>query len=274
MRGIVLAAGDGGRLRPLSDTRPKVLLPMLGKPLIAYSVDSLAWAGITEIGVVVGYRAPQLEEALPTIAPAGIQLTVIHNPDFEGGNALSVKAAAEFVGDDYFVLCMGDHVIDRTFVSRVTGGDESEVVLAVDSEASLDSQLNDATRVQVDPDGRLIRIGKGLRQWNAVDTGVFAALSSCSIARYIATAIAAIFPPDILPPDAATTVAGGSCVVAIIGCTLTCCASSVTPIFAVTSSVSTSSTTSSPGKSFRKANNISMKITRVRNTRPMPTAAR
>jgi len=47
------------------------------------------------------------------------------------------------------------------------------VVLAVDSEASLDSQLNDATRVQVDPDGRLIRIGKGLCQWNAVDTGVF-----------------------------------------------------------------------------------------------------
>ena len=173
MKGIVLAAGDGGRLRPLSDTRPKVLLPMLGKPLIAYPVDSLVWAGITEIGVVVGYRAPQLEEALSTIAPAGIQLTVIHNPDFEGGNALSIKAAADFVGDEHFVLCMGDHVIDRTFVSRVTGGDESEVVLAVDSEASLDSQLNDATRVQVDPDGRLIRIGKGLRQWNAVDTGVF-----------------------------------------------------------------------------------------------------
>ena len=52
MKGIVLAAGDGGRLRPLSDTQPKVLLPLLGKPLIAYPVDSLAWAGITEIGSV------------------------------------------------------------------------------------------------------------------------------------------------------------------------------------------------------------------------------
>ena len=173
MRGVVLAAGDGGRLRPFTDRQPKVLLPVRERPLISYPLEALASQGITEIAVIVGYRARQVRKAMQCCAPEGCSIEVIHNPDYEGGNALSLRAAREFVGDDPFVLCMGDHIIEPAVVSMLMAARPAATTLVVDSEASLESQVNDATRVLVDGNRRLIRIGKRLRTWNAVDTGVF-----------------------------------------------------------------------------------------------------
>ena len=173
MRGVVLAAGDGGRLRPLTDRQPKVLLPVRGRPLISYPLEALASQGITDIAIVVGYRARQVTEVLQGWAPRGCSLEFGHNPDYEGGNALSLRVARDFVGDDPFVLCMGDHIIEPALVSMLLAARPAAATLVVDSEASLESQLNDATRVLVDGDNRLVRIGKRLRTWNAVDTGVF-----------------------------------------------------------------------------------------------------
>jgi choline kinase len=68
---------------------------------------------------------------------------------------------------------MGDHIIERALVSMLLDARPAAATLVVDSKPSLESQLNDATRVLVNGDNRLIRIGKRLRKWNAVDTGVF-----------------------------------------------------------------------------------------------------
>jgi len=173
MRAVVLAAGDGGRLRPLTDRLPKVLLPVRGRPLISYPLEALASQGITEIAIVVGYRSRQVTEALQRWAPRDCSLEFVHNPDYEAGNALSLRVARDFVGDDQFVLCMGDHIIEPALVSILLDARSAAATLVVDSKASLESQLNDATRVLVDGDNRLMRIGKRLRKWNAVDTGVF-----------------------------------------------------------------------------------------------------
>jgi choline kinase len=136
-------------------------------------LEALASQGITEIAIVVGYRARQVTEALQSGAPRDCSLEFIHNPDYEGGSALSLRAARDFVGDDQFVLCMGDHIIERALVSMLLDAPPAAATLVVDSKPSLESQLNDATRVLVNGDNRLIRIGKRLRKWNAVDTGVF-----------------------------------------------------------------------------------------------------
>lgn len=172
MRAVILAAGDGGRLRPLTDTRPKVLLPIRERPLITYPLAALISEGITDIAVVVGYRARQVMDTLPPWVPDA-RIEFIYNPAYLGGNALSLRAARDFVGDDPFVLCMGDHIIHGNVVAGLLAAHDALVVLGIDSAASLDSQLNDATRVLVDDDGRLLRIGKGLKTWNAVDIGVF-----------------------------------------------------------------------------------------------------
>ena len=172
MRAVILAAGDGGRLRPLTDTRPKVLLPIRERPLITYPLAALISEGITDIAVVVGYRARQVMDTLPPWVPDA-RIEFIYNPAYLGGNAVSLGAARDFVGDEPFVLCMGDHIIHGNVVAGLLAAHDALVVLGIDSAASLDSQLNDATRVLVDDDGRLLRIGKGLETWNAVDIGVF-----------------------------------------------------------------------------------------------------
>ena len=170
MKAVVLAAGDGGRLRPMTLWTPKVLLEVGGRPLIHYPLTALREAGIADIAVVVGYQRTLVQEALAREFP---DLTFLHNPRFHGGNALSVYAARAFVGDDPFVVCMGDHPISTYIVTTLLQEPSEGCVLCVDREPALSSQLDDATRVLTDPQGRILEIGKGLPVWDAVDTGVF-----------------------------------------------------------------------------------------------------
>ena len=173
MRGVILAAGDGGRLRPYTDTTPKTLIMLRGRPLIWYPLSAMAKAGITRIGVVVGHKAKQVMDGVREWVPEGVQLEYIFNPEYDGGNAVSVRAAREYVGSDDFMLSMGDHVIDPAIAARLAASPPHPATLGVDSRASMPGQLSDATRVFVDSFGRLVRIGKRLRHWNAVDIGVF-----------------------------------------------------------------------------------------------------
>ena len=173
MKGIVLAAGDGGRLLPLTKECPKVLLPMYGRPLISYPIAALVAAGITDIAVVVGDRADRIIEILPQHVPKNASLEFIPNQHYLGGNALSIYAAREFVIDEEFVLCMGDHVIERDIVRRLLNNRTVAPTLCVDSAPTMQSQTKDATRVSRDLEGRIIGIGKDLLEWDAVDTGTF-----------------------------------------------------------------------------------------------------
>ncbi len=173
MRGVILAAGDGGRLRPYTDRTPKVLIPLRNRPLIWYPMSAMARAGITEIGVVVGHLAEQIMEKVVEFVPPGVRVRCLYNPEYKGGNAVSVRAARDFVGREDFILSMGDHIIAPGIAARVVNAPSHPAVLGVDSAASMAGQLSDATKVFVDGYGRLVRIGKGLRRWNAVDIGVF-----------------------------------------------------------------------------------------------------
>ncbi len=173
MQGVILAAGDGGRLRPFTYRTPKPLIHLKEHPLIWYPLTAMAEAGIREVGIVVGYRAEQIMEGLVDWAPDGVRLEFIHNPEFEGGNAVSVRAARDFAGGGPFMLAMSDHIIEPGVAVRLMGECEHPAMLGVDSAASMESQLSDATKVLVDGDGFLRRIGKGLQRWNAVDIGVF-----------------------------------------------------------------------------------------------------
>ena len=170
MKAVILAAGNGTRLRPFTLDTPKPLLEIAGQPLIHYSIDALRLAGISDIAVVVGYMAERVEEALAETHP---YLTLIRNEDYHGGNALSVYAARSFAGDEPFVVCMGDHPIGPEIVERLLADHEDDPLICVDPAARHPSQTNDATRVMVDSSGYIAAIGKALEVWNAIDTGVF-----------------------------------------------------------------------------------------------------
>jgi 1L-myo-inositol 1-phosphate cytidylyltransferase len=170
MKGVVLAAGDGGRLRPRTQFTSKVLLEVGGQPLIHYPIEALRLAGITDIAVVVGYLGDSVRNALHAVYP---RITIIENEQYEEGLALSVLAARSFVMDDPFVLCMGDHPISPDIPRSVLSNGYTECVLCVDWGARLSCQVNDGTRVLVDSNGYISAIGKRLDRWNAMDTGVF-----------------------------------------------------------------------------------------------------
>ena len=173
MRGVILAAGDGTRLAPLTADRPKPLVPVLGRPLLDYTLEAFAQVGIKEIGVVVGYRERMLVEYLHSSSRYGMRVRCLLNPDYQRGNGSSIYAAREFVGSEPFVVAMADHMISFEILQRLLSTPMEGATLCVDRQAQAPPQLSDATKAWVDEKGFILRIGKTLERWNAVDVGVF-----------------------------------------------------------------------------------------------------
>ena len=173
-KGLILAAGDGDRLSPLTLTCPKVLLPVNeGEPLIKFPIEALAAAGISDIAIVVGYLGDKVKEALGSGSDFGVRLHYIPNHDYLGGNAISVYRAWEWAQGDPVALCMGDHLIEDKLVKRLLDRETFNETLCIDCTPPLYHQIAEATKVAVDVAGCITDIGKDLAYWDALDTGVF-----------------------------------------------------------------------------------------------------
>jgi glucose-1-phosphate thymidylyltransferase len=110
VKALVLAGGTGARLRPITHTSAKQLLPVANKPVLFYGLEAIADAGITDVGLVVGDTARAIEAAVGDGSAFGIRVTYIrqHAPL---GLAHAVLVAREFLGDDDFVMYLGDNFI-------------------------------------------------------------------------------------------------------------------------------------------------------------------
>ncbi len=172
-RGIILAAGDGDRLGSLTAIRPKVLLPVQGKPLIWYPIEAMAAAGVSDIAIVVGYLGDSVIEALGNGDGFGVRLQYVYNPDYLGGNAVSVSKARAWAAGEPFVLCMGDHMIEPGIVSHLLQWSPIAETLCVDFAPADWLDFAEATKVVVDSSGYITHIGKELACWDGLDTGVF-----------------------------------------------------------------------------------------------------
>lgn len=133
MKGLILAAGLGTRLRPITSLRPKPTISVANRPLIHYAVDNLLDAGIEEIGIVVSHDTiDYLKEALDDYE-AGVRFEYILQDPPEG-LAHAVAVSREFLGDDPFVMYLGDNLFEhgiRPFVDAFRPGDGVNAVLAL-----------------------------------------------------------------------------------------------------------------------------------------------
>jgi len=130
---VILAAGKGTRMRPLTDRRPKPLVPVAGRPIIEHIVGGLATAGVRDICLVVGYLGAQLIDRLGDGTRLGARLTYVWQEEFLGTGA-AVLLAEDFVGDDDFVLGWGDIIVPPRNYRRMVAMYERErpqAVLAV-----------------------------------------------------------------------------------------------------------------------------------------------
>lgn len=107
MKGLILAAGRGSRLKPLTDRTSKPLLPLANRPLIDYPLQQLLDAGITEIGIVANPDNRDALEAALEGRPARIEFIIQPQPL---GLAHAVGCAREFCGNDEFVLLFADNI--------------------------------------------------------------------------------------------------------------------------------------------------------------------
>jgi glucose-1-phosphate thymidylyltransferase len=110
VKALVLAGGSGSRLRPITHTSAKQLLPIANKPVLYYGLEAIRDAGITEVGIVVGDTAPAIQEAVGDGSAFGLNATYIRQ-DAPRGLAHAVLIARDFVGDDDFVMYLGDNFI-------------------------------------------------------------------------------------------------------------------------------------------------------------------
>ncbi len=111
MKGLILAAGHGTRLRPLTYARPKPVIRVAGKPIIAYAVENLLAAGVREIGVVVSPKTqPDVAAALNGHPEARFTFVVQKDPQ---GLAHAVRVARDWLGDDDFVMYLGDNLFEK-----------------------------------------------------------------------------------------------------------------------------------------------------------------
>ncbi|GAA0968159.1 glucose-1-phosphate thymidylyltransferase [Acrocarpospora macrocephala] len=110
MKALVLAGGSGTRLRPITHTSAKQLVPVANKPVLFYGLEAIAAAGVREIGIVVGSTHAEIEAAVGDGSRFGVEVTYLRQ-EAPLGLAHAVLIAREFLGEDDFVMYLGDNFI-------------------------------------------------------------------------------------------------------------------------------------------------------------------
>lgn len=159
MKAIILSAGQGKRLLPLTENRPKCLIPLSGRPVLEWQLRNLAAAGVEEAVVVTGYGADQVETALMTMQLGDITVSTLHNPFFATADNLgSCWAVRHEIEGDVLIL-NGDTLFDVEIAKRLVDYEpEAPITVTIDRKEVYDS---DDMKVQVSG-GRLIAIAKTL----------------------------------------------------------------------------------------------------------------
>jgi len=133
LKGLILSGGRGTRLRPITHTSAKQLVPVANKPILFYGIESLKDAGITDIGIIVGETKSEIMEAVGNGKLFGIKVTYIDQRE-PLGLAHAVLCAEDYLGKTPFVMYLGDNLIlsgIKSFVKRFAKSrPNSQILLA------------------------------------------------------------------------------------------------------------------------------------------------
>ncbi|TZG25185.1 sugar phosphate nucleotidyltransferase [Sphingomonas montanisoli] len=171
-KAIILAAGQGSRLLPLTADRPKCLIDFSGKTLIAWQVASLVANGISEIAVVTGFQDAKLNAALAEIAAAhpGLTIRPRFNPFYKVADNLGSCWIVREEMDQDFIILNGDTLVSPGIVGTLIAGAKAPINVTIDVKDDYDL---DDMKVQREGD-RLVQIGKTLKphETNAESIGM------------------------------------------------------------------------------------------------------
>ncbi|HEX8626215.1 MAG TPA: phosphocholine cytidylyltransferase family protein [Allosphingosinicella sp.] len=167
-KAIILSAGKGSRLLPLTAERPKCLIDLNGRSLLEWQLDALQGAGVADIVVVTGFA----EETVAEVAARRTGVRTLFNPFYHVADNLGSVWMARAELDRDTLLLNGDTLISPRLLERVLEAEAGPIAVTVDEKASYDA---DDMKVLREGD-RLLRIGKALEagQYNAESIGLLA----------------------------------------------------------------------------------------------------
>ena len=172
---VILAAGEGTRLRSGRSAIPKPLVRLRGLSLAERSIAQLLAEGVERFVVVLGCEAERVRSEFERISRCRrCQIAFVVAEDWQKGNGRSAAAAAQLVGNDPFLLTMVDHLLSPEMIRQVLADPPSahELTLAIDRDIDSVFDVSDLTKVETS-NGRVASVGKDLPRWSAGDTGLF-----------------------------------------------------------------------------------------------------
>jgi choline kinase len=166
VRAIILAAGQGLRLKPLTDDKPKCLVPFRGRPILDHMLSALRAAGVADVAVVTGYRAETIRDrGLPTR----------HNPDYASTNMVhSLFCAEDLLDGDDVLIVYGDILIRPAFLQAFCES-SAPLAVAVNTEwrplwaLRMEDPLADAETLKLDRRGYIVDLGKRANSYAQIE---------------------------------------------------------------------------------------------------------
>jgi glucose-1-phosphate thymidylyltransferase len=169
VKGIILSGGAGTRLRPITHTSAKQLVPVANKPILFYGIEDMVSAGITEIGIIIGETGEEVRQAVGDGSRFGAAVTYIPQ-EKPLGLAHCVLIASDFLGDDDFIMYLGDNMLQQglvDFVGRFEADRHASLSRRLDEDVDAPAaqillcEVPDPHRfgvAEVDSQGRVVRL--------------------------------------------------------------------------------------------------------------------
>ena len=158
MKAILLAAGVGSRIRPLTDDKPKSFIPVAGISILERMLKAVQEVGMTEVGIVTGYRAEQVQSFIAEKFP-NLHVTFMHNDKYEETNTgYSLLLTKDFVGNDSFIKFDAD-VVFETEVLRKLIDSPVPSALCIDTNINLEAE---EVKVITGAENIVVQVGKKL----------------------------------------------------------------------------------------------------------------
>jgi choline kinase len=166
-KAIILSAGQGRRLSPLTDTRPKCLIELSGASVLRWQLRHLAAAGLQEAVVVTGFGADAVDAEIAAYPVPGLSVRTVFNPFYSVSDNLATCWMIRQEMDDSLLLLNGDTLFEPAIARRLLTAPAAPITLAVDRKASYD-----ADDMKVRSDGSaLLEIGKTIAVYDAESIG-------------------------------------------------------------------------------------------------------
>jgi len=140
VKGLILSGGKGTRLRPLTYTSAKQLVPIANKPVLFYGIEAMAEAGIRDIGIVVGDTQAEIRAAVGDGSRWGVTVIYIEQ-DAPRGLAHAVKISEPFIGTEPFVMYLGDNLLNKGITHFVEEFAREKLIPAVQQAENVTPQL-------------------------------------------------------------------------------------------------------------------------------------